>query len=184
MSAPSFSPARMYEYLGLARRDLWAALEAVPDELLSRPLLDGERFHCIKDLLFHVAAVEDGWLHEDILRVPPVIDGVPLLAATTGGPEYAPVALSALLDYWRAVEARMQAYLATVTGEELARVVTVHDAPDEHYTAERLLWHIMLHEVRHTAQICLLLRQQNITPPSLDLLFYLPELSNPRYLRG
>ncbi|WP_053333547.1 DinB family protein [Gemmatimonas phototrophica] len=178
MSTVPFSPARMYEYLGRARRDLWAALEAVPDEVISRSQLDGERFHCIKDLLFHVAAVEDGWLHEDILRVPPVIDSVPLLAATTGGPEYGHVALSVLLDYWRAVEARMQAYLSTTTADELARVVTVHDAPNEQYTAERLLWHVMLHEVRHTAQICLLLRQQNITPPSLDLLFYLPELPN------
>jgi hypothetical protein len=33
-----------YDYLVRARRDLWAALEQVPDEVLSRPLLDGERF--------------------------------------------------------------------------------------------------------------------------------------------
>jgi uncharacterized damage-inducible protein DinB len=32
----------------------------------------------------------------------------------------------------------------------------------------------MIHEVRHTAQIAVLLRMQGIKPPSLDLLFYLP----------
>lgn len=46
-------------YLVRARRELWGALEAVPDEVLSRPLLGGERFQCIKDLLFHIAVVED-----------------------------------------------------------------------------------------------------------------------------
>jgi uncharacterized damage-inducible protein DinB len=176
MTSSSFTLATMYHYLGQARRDLWTALLLVPDELLSRPQLDGERFHCIKDVLFHIAAVEDGWLHEDILRVPPLIDGVAGLADTRGGAEYARFPLSVLLDYWRAVEARMQEYLSTLSAQELARVVTVHDAPDEQYTVERLLWHVMLHEVRHTAQICVLLRQQQIAPPSLDLLFYLPGL--------
>jgi hypothetical protein len=28
-----------YDYLVRARRDLWATLESVPDEILSRPLL-------------------------------------------------------------------------------------------------------------------------------------------------
>jgi uncharacterized damage-inducible protein DinB len=32
----------------------------------------------------------------------------------------------------------------------------------------------MIHEMRHTAQIAVLLRMQRIKPPSLDLLFYLP----------
>ena len=56
-----------YDYLVHARRDLWATLETVPDEVLSRPMLDGERFHCIKDLVFHIADVEDVWLHSVIL---------------------------------------------------------------------------------------------------------------------
>ena len=62
----------MHNYLIRTRRNLWAALEAVPDELLSRMLLEGEQFHCIKDLVWHIAEVEDGWLHVDIRRVPPV----------------------------------------------------------------------------------------------------------------
>jgi hypothetical protein len=47
---------------------LWATLESVPDEVLSRPLLDGARLDCIKGLVFHVAAVEDFWIHDDLLR--------------------------------------------------------------------------------------------------------------------
>ncbi|MDZ7632122.1 MAG: DinB family protein [Gemmatimonadaceae bacterium] len=164
----------MHDYLVRTRRDLWAALHALPDEVLSRPQLTGERFHCIKDLLFHIPAVTDGWLHEDILRVSPVLDTVAALRETAGGPDYAHVPLDVLLDYWRAVEASMTTYLTALDDTELARVVTVHDAPDERYMVDGLLWHVMLHEVRHTAQVCVLLRSQGIKPPSLDLLFYLP----------
>jgi len=164
----------IYDYLVRARRDLWTTLEAVPDEVLSRPLLGGERFHSIKDLIFHIAVVEDAWLHEDILREPPVLEITPDLLDTTGGPEYAAFALGTLLDYWRAVEQSTLAYLATLTDTELRRVMSPHDAPQERYTVDGLLWHVMIHEMRHTAQIAVLLRTQGVKPPSLDLLFYLP----------
>jgi uncharacterized damage-inducible protein DinB len=36
-----------------------------------------------------------------------------------------------------------------------------------------LLWHVMIHEMRHTAQIAMLLRTQGIKPPFLDLLNHL-----------
>jgi uncharacterized damage-inducible protein DinB len=47
--------AEAYDYLVRARRDLWAMLDRMPDEVLSRPLLNGAKLHCIKDLLFHIA---------------------------------------------------------------------------------------------------------------------------------
>jgi uncharacterized damage-inducible protein DinB len=65
-------------------------------------------------------------------------------------------------------------YLATLTDDELKRIVTSHDAPEERYTVDGLLWHMMIHEMRHTAQIAVLLRTQGIKPPALDLLFYRP----------
>lgn len=154
-------------------------LEALPDEALSRPLLGGERFHCIKDLVFHIASVEDFWLHEDIMRTEPVLMNVPALRNTTDGPKYAGFALHALLDYWKAVEQSNQAYLSTLTDTELKRVLSLHDDLEQRYTVEGILvegilWHVMLHEVRHTAQIALMLRIQGIKPPALDLLWFLP----------
>ena len=163
----------IYDYLVRARRDLWAALEGVPDEVLSRPLLNGDQFHCIKDMLFHIPAVEDGWIHEDILRTQPVWETVPALKGTEGGPVFAGFALESLLEYWRLVERGTLGYLATLTTNELERVVTLHDSP-ERFTVDGLLWHIMIHEMRHTAQIAVLLRTQGIKPPSLDFLFYQP----------
>jgi uncharacterized damage-inducible protein DinB len=166
--------AEMYDYLVRARRDLWAALDHVPDEILSRPLLNGDRFHCIKDLVFHVASTEDFWIREEILRQQPVWQTVPAFKDTPGGPVYAGVALKTLLDYWRAVEQSTLTYLATLTDDELKRIVTVHDRPGKRYTLDGLLWNIVIHEARHVAQISVLLRTQGITPPFLDLVNYLP----------
>ena len=163
-----------YDYLVRARRDLWAALDAVPDEILSRPLLDGSRFHSIKDLVMHIPDVEDGWLHMDIQRDQPVQNSFSSLRDSGGGPVYAAYPLERLLDYWRAVEQSTIAYLAKLTETEMQRVVFVDDWPEKRLTVDGLLWHVMIHEMRHTAQIVMLLRIQGIKPPFLDLLNYLP----------
>jgi uncharacterized damage-inducible protein DinB len=166
--------AETYDYLVRARRDLWATLERAPDEVLSRPLLNGERFHCIKDLMFHIASTEDFWVREEILRQPPVWQTVPVFKDTPGGPVYAGVALKTLLDYWRALEQSTLTYLGTLTDDEMKRIVTVHDRPGKRYTVDDVLWNIVIHEARHVAQISLLLRMQGIAPPFLDLVNYLP----------
>jgi uncharacterized damage-inducible protein DinB len=163
-----------YDYLVRARRDLWAKLTSVPDEVLSRPLLSGEKFHCIKDLVFHIASVEDFWIQEEILRRPPLRKTNLAFKDTRGGPAFASFALEMLLDYWRAVERSTLTYLPTLTDDELKRIVTVHDRPGQRFSVDGLLWNILIHEARHTAQISVLLRTQGIKPPSLDLLYYLP----------
>jgi uncharacterized damage-inducible protein DinB len=163
-----------YNYLVRARRDLWATLESAPDEVLSRPLLDGAKLHCIKDLVFHVTSVEDFWIQEEILREQPVRTTIPALKDTQGGPVFAGFALETLLAYWRVVERSTLTYLTTLADDELKRIVTVHDRPGKRYTVDGLLWNIIIHESRHVAQISVLLRTQGITPPFLDLLNYLP----------
>jgi uncharacterized damage-inducible protein DinB len=168
----------IYDYLVRTRRDLWAALEGVPDEVLSRALLDGPDMHCIKDLIAHTAAVEDGWMHDTILQDQPISASFPELNSkhAKGGSAFAGDSLETLLEYWRAVEKSTLAYLERLTPEELNRVV--EDSPQEHFKLEGLLWHVMIHEMRHTAQICALLRTQGIKPPALDLLWYLPNQKN------
>jgi len=163
-----------YDYLVRARRDSWATLERVPDEVLSCPLLDGAKFHCIKDLVFHIAATEDFWIREEILREQPVRPTIPALKDTQGGPVFAGFPCETLLDYWRLVEQSTLAYLPTVDDDELNRIVTVHDRPGKRYTVDGLLWNLIIHEARHVAQISVLLRTQGIKPPALDLYYYLP----------
>jgi uncharacterized damage-inducible protein DinB len=53
------------------------------------------------------------------------------------------------------------------------QVVALRDAPEERYPLGDLLWHAFLHEVRHLAQVVLLLRLLGQEPPALDLYFFL-----------
>jgi len=163
-----------YDFLVRARRDLWSALQSVPDEVLSRPLLNGAKFHCIKDLLFHIAATEDFWMQEEILREQPLRQTTSSFKDTVGGPIFAGFALATLLDYWLVVERSTLKYLRALTEHELKRIVSVHDRPGQRYTVDGLLWNLIIHEARHVAQISVLLRTQGIAPPFLDLVKYLP----------
>jgi uncharacterized damage-inducible protein DinB len=163
-----------YNYLFRTRRELWQLLEQLPDEVLSRALLPGNKFHCIKDLLFHIPDVEDGWINGDIRKIQMVQNALPVLRNSEGGPVYAGFSLDILLEYWHLVEQSTLAYLATLHDEDLSRVVPLEDWPEKRFTVDGLLWHVMIHEMRHTAQIAVLLRTQDIEPPSLDLLPYLP----------
>jgi len=43
-------------------------LQAAPDDVLSRPLLNGDKFLGVKDLMFHIPATEDVRIREEILR--------------------------------------------------------------------------------------------------------------------
>ena len=170
MNIPDF-----YDYLTRARRDLWTFLETLPDEALSRAVILGPRFHCIKDLLFHIADVEDGWSHWVIMHDSPVQASFPGLENAQDSPHKADMSLELLLSYWRAVEKSTLECLNKLTPEELARAVIDDSRGEpEPFAVEGILWHVMQHEVRHTAQIVLLSRQMGFKPPSLDLLFYLP----------
>lgn len=164
--------AEMYDYLRQSRRDLWKTLEGLPDEILSQPLAGEAWFPCLKDLIFHIITVEDGWLNMDILRQKSVLESFPALHNAKEA-EVCSFKLEALLAYWQAVEQKTLEYLAKLTDDELKRIMSPHDEPNVNFTVDGLLWHVMLHEIRHTAQIAVLLRSQSIKPPSMDLLFYL-----------
>ena len=175
------NPATLYDHLTRARRDLLTTLRATPDGVLRAPLLRGERFHSILDLLLHTAEVEDGWIHGDFQGLPMLQEGFPEVFSLPAGPGTT-LSLSAIEAYWAAVELGTRAYLGDLQGADLTRTVTLDDWPEGHrqFTLEGLIWHVLLHEVRHTAQIAALLRTQGIKPPQLDLLFYLSALETGR----
>lgn len=175
------NPATLYDHLSHARLDLMATLRAVPDDVLRSPLLRGERFHSILDLLVHTAEVEDGWIHGDFQGLPMVQDRFPDIRAGAAAPDTT-LGLDAIEAYWQAVEADTRVYLGHLTAADLERTVTLDDWPEGHrqFTLDGLIWHVLLHEVRHTAQIAALLRTQGVKPSQLDLLFYLPALETGR----
>ncbi|GGR99334.1 DinB family protein [Deinococcus sedimenti] len=175
------NPSTLYDHLTQARRDLLSTLRAAPDDMLRLSLLRGERFHSILDLLVHTAEVEDGWIHGDFQGLPMVQDRFPDIQAGAAGPDTT-LSVDAIAAYWQAVETDTRAYLGRLTDADLERTVTLDDWPEGHrqFTLSGLVWHVLLHEVRHTAQIATLLRTQGVKPPQLDLLFYLPALETGR----
>ncbi len=160
-----------YDYLMRARRDLWAFLTTVPDEVLSKSVIPGERFHSIKDLVLHVPVIEDSWVHEDILRDTPVWESLDGFPDVMERPYHDDKSLAWMLAYWRDVEASSLEYFKELDPAELARAVLMDDGG--RFTVEGVLWHVMQHEVRHTAQIALLCRLQGYGPPQLDLNRYI-----------
>jgi uncharacterized damage-inducible protein DinB len=158
-----------YAYLLWSREGLWRALKGVSEEALERPLVR-KRLRSVKALLLHTAVVEDAWLHEDILRAPMVLAGFPEVEAVLER-EGEGLPLRALRAYQEAVGRATWAFLQGPVDEN--QVVALHDAPEERYPLGDLLWHAFLHEVRHLAQVVLLLRLLGVEPPALDLYFFL-----------
>ena len=163
-----------YHYLTRARRLLWTTLRALPDEDLSKPVLSTEGARCIKDLVKHIAVVEDGWFRGDLLGVPFVLESFgpePRSADEYWHHEKEP--LSSLLDYWEAVEAdtlrRWPDLMAVVAANGR---IKAFDDQTVTVSADEVIWHVMQHEVRHTAQIAQMIRLLGHTPPSLDLVFF------------
>ncbi|MDO4246400.1 MAG: DinB family protein [Deinococcus sp.] len=157
-----------YRYLSAAREQLWQFLRALPEEDLNRDMMEsGERFHNIKDLMLHIADVEDHWIH-DIVR------GDAIQGSGYEHDWVRPQAerydLSWVLTYSRKVTEATRRFLDSEPDLERP-VKLVQDDPDSAtVTLDQLLWHVMTHEVRHTAQIALLVRQLGHTPPWLDYL--------------
>lgn len=157
-----------YRYLSAAREQLWQFLRALPEEDLNRDMMEsGERFHNIKDLMLHIADVEDHWIH-DIVR------GDAIQGSGYQHDWVKPHAerydLGWILAYSQKVTEATRRFLDSEPDLERP-VKLVQDDPDSAtVTLDQLLWHVMTHEVRHTAQIALLVRQLGHTPPWLDYL--------------
>jgi uncharacterized damage-inducible protein DinB len=175
MTAESF-----YQYLTWARRKLWASLETLSDDELSRPVIPTDGARCIKDLVAHVAMVEDGWFRGDLLGQPLVMDAMGM--APTSEDAYwhhQNRSLESLLSYWKAVEsdtlARWPELMAVVA--QNPQVKLTEDRP-ETMSADEVVWHAMQHEVRHTAHIVQMIRLLGHKPPGLDLWYLKSEPSS------
>ncbi|WP_345467139.1 DinB family protein [Deinococcus carri] len=165
-----------YAYLTAAREQLWNFLRALPAADLDRSLIDGDRFHNIKDLLLHVVDVEDHWVHAIALGGG-VAERYPHDWVRPRAEQYD---LGWIIRYGQEVGGQTRALLDTAP--DLSRPVKlVQDDPaSDTVTLDQLLWHVMTHEVRHTAQIALLIRQLGHTPPWLDYLrFVRPQPMQP-----
>ena len=166
-----------YAYLSAAREQLWNFVRALPADDLGRDLIaSGERFHNVKDLLLHVIDVEDHWIHAVALGAG--VQGEGRYAHDWVRPRAEGYDLGWIIDYGREVERRTWALLDSGAGLSRPVKLVQDDPASDTVTLDQLLWHVMTHEVRHTAQVTLLIRQLGHTPPWLDYLrFVRPTVS-------
>ena len=142
---------------------LWAdrvcldAVRVVPPEALNRDA--GVSFGSVLGTLSHVLSSQRRWLARFVGQIEP-----------------APTAFSdldALAAAWAETSAELEAFLASLTEEQLAADVTWTPGAE---AVTRPLWqpvhHMVNHSTYHRGQVASLLRQLGHQPPKTDMIFF------------
>ena len=146
-------------------RRKWRDWLAADPSRLAIPLQPGGRFPTVEALLDHLFLVERRHLARLEGGVPPESTGIP------------PGDLEAMFDYAELVRQDFRRYLADLDQAEAEQQITVHiPALGGTFTLPRLklATHIVLHEVRHLAQLALAARVAGHPPPGEHDLFFYP----------
>jgi uncharacterized damage-inducible protein DinB len=143
-----------------AERDKWRNWFAGHPEAINAPVQPGARFTTVGKLVDHIFLVERRHLQR--LQALPIVEQTGLT-----GNNAAP-----LFDYGASVRRELEQYAADLPGD-----------PDEPRTFDirgermalstrKLLFHVLLHEIRHWAQVATAVRMAGFDPPGdHDLLF-------------
>lgn len=142
-------------------RDRWRRFFASHPQALELSVQPGGRFETVGRLIDHVFLVERR--HIQRLR------GEPLAAQTGLTGNNAPP----LFDYGASVRRELEQLVQGLDDDE-ANQVRVFDVREQQWpmTPRKLLFHILLHEVRHWAQIALAVRIAGLEPPGDHDLFF------------
>jgi uncharacterized damage-inducible protein DinB len=148
-----------------AERAKWRSWVAAEPSRLDIPFQPGGRFPTIGSLLDHVFLVERRHLSRLQGSTPPDASGV------------APGDWRALMEYADLVRADLRTYLSDATDAEAGVELTVTVASGGAYTMKKrtLATHMLLHEIRHFAQVAFAARLGGVEPPGQHDYFYFPE---------
>jgi uncharacterized damage-inducible protein DinB len=142
-------------------RDKWRRWLAANPAALEGAVQPGGRFPTVGKLIDHIFLVERRHLQR--------LGGQPLSEATgLTGNNAAP-----LFDYGASVRREMEQFLREFDGDEadVARTIEVRGQRLA-MTPRKLLFHMLLHEIRHWAQVALAVRLAGFEPPGDHDLFY------------
>ena len=147
-------------YSDHARAKWRAWVEADPSRL-SLPFQDGARFPTIGTLLDHIVLVERRHLSRMEGATPPDSTGV-LVGDVKG-----------LFEYADLVRADFNRFVTTLDDATAAQpfTFTIPTGPQT-MSRRKLATHVVLHEVRHLAQIALAARAAGVAPPGDHDLFF------------
>ena len=145
----------------LEDRDKWRTFFSVHPQAMEMPLHPGGRFNTVGKLIDHIFLVERR--HVQRLRGEPLADRTGL----TGN--NAPP----LFDYGASVRRELEHYVGELD-DDVAGQIRVFEVRDQQWSmsARKLLFHVLMHEVRHWAQIALAIRLGGLEPPGDHDLFF------------
>ena len=154
---------RLMDYIAHERGKWRAWLEADPSRL-QLPFQPGGRFPTVNSLIDHVFWVERRHLSR--------LQGVPL-------PEKTNIAegdIVGLFEYAERAHADLRAYVTGLSDEQANEMMafTIPTGPVSG-TRGKLATHILLHEIRHMAQLAYAARLAGIDPPGLHDYFMFPD---------
>ena len=142
-------------------RSKWRRFFVEHDQALDVPLTPGGRFATVGKLVDHVFLVEQRHLQR--LRGETLAEQTGLTGSNA----------SPLFDYGASVRRELEQFVAVLDEDEANEVRTVHvRQQDWPMTPRKLLFHILLHEIRHWAQVAMALRLAGIDPPGDHDLFF------------
>ena len=145
-------------------RGKWREWISAAPERLDIAFQTGGRFPTVGSLFDHVFLVERRHLSRLQGAAPPDSTGV------KHGDWHA------LFEYAELVRADLRRYLDELDEDTARQPLTIAVQSGTHtMTKRRLATHILLHEVRHTAQIAYAVRSAGHEPPGQHDLFYFPE---------
>lgn len=130
---------------------------------LTLPFQPGGRFPDVAALLDHLFLVERRHLSRLQNATPPPSTGIP-----AGD-------WPALFEYADLVRADFRAYVEVMEESTAAQTLVItglQSSPDVAMTRRRLATHILLHEIRHLAQLAMVARLSGHEPPGQHDLFY------------
>jgi uncharacterized damage-inducible protein DinB len=143
-------------------RDKWRAWFVAHPDAMEIEVQPGGRHATVGSLIDHIFLVERRHLQR--------LTDAPLDTRTGLSGKHAPP----LFDYGASVRRELE-HFASQLDEDAAdepRTFTVQSGGDFVLTPRKLLFHILLHETRHWAQIALALRRAGLEPPGNHDLFY------------
>jgi uncharacterized damage-inducible protein DinB len=142
-------------------RGKWRAWLAANPPAIDAPVQPGGRLPTVGRLIDHIFLVERRHLQR--------LTGDPLSQSTGLTGNNAPP----LFDYGASVRRELEQYVAGQHEDEADQVRTFEVRERQWpMTPRKLLFHILLHEIRHWAQIALAVRQAGFEPPGDHDLFY------------
>jgi uncharacterized damage-inducible protein DinB len=143
-------------------RDKWRSWFAAHPAAIDAALHGGGRFPTAGKLIDHIFLVERRHLQRLTGRT---LDTQTGLTGNNAPP---------LFDYGASVRRELEQFVADLDDDaaEVPRQVQVASGGEYTLTPRKLLFHILLHEIRHWAQIALAVRLAGFEPPGQHDLFY------------